>query len=445
MSLLKRTTLTTATVAVAALTLAACGLDGGGADPATGDDDAAEGQQEVTGEVEGEITFQTMQLSPTFDDFINGLIADFEDQYPDVSVEWVDVPTEGTAQKIAADASSGNLADVLDLDVATLAPLARDGQVLDMAQVASDARDIYVESAWQSFEFGDTEASALPWYLNTPVLLANSTIVEEAGLDPEDPPATYSELIEYSRQIGEATDSAGFQPTVRTFLNMMLSYGVPMINDDATAAVVDTPEALQLVEELAVLYETGGIPADSMTAQPRSEIETFQEGGAAYFDTGPSRVAIIEENAPDTFEALAVSEGLESEAEGAWVVAHGLAVPTTSEHQAAALEFARFVTNPENQLALAEESTVFPSAVEALEEPFFTDSGDGPEDEARATAANALINDRTAPARHTAIDTEYEEELWSQVQLAIMGDEDPAEALARAEEALTQMLERRSE
>lgn len=444
MSQLKRTTLTASAVAVAALTLTACGLNGGGTDQTTGDDGAA-GHQEVTGEVEGEITFQTMQLSPTFDDFINGLIADFEDQYPDVSVEWVDVPTEGTAQKVAADASSGNLADVLDLDVATLAPLARDGQVLDMAQVAADSQDTYVESAWRSFEFGDTEASALPWYLNTPVLLANSTIIEEAGLDPDDPPTTYAELIEYSGQIGETTEAAGFQPTVRTFLNMMLSYGVPMINDDATEAVVDTPEALQLVEELAVLYENGGIPADSMTAQPRSEIETFQEGGAAYFDTGPSRVAIIEENAPDTFEALVVSEGLESQADGAWVVAHGLAVPTTSEHQAAALEFARFVTNAQNQLALAEESTVFPSAVEALEEPFFTDSGDGPQDEARATAANALINDRTAPARHTAIDTEYEEELWSQVQLAIMGDEDPAEALTRAEEALTQMLERRSE
>src|SRR5690625_7988575 len=109
MSLLKRTTLTTATVAVAALTLAACGLDGGGADPATGDDDAAEGEQEVTGEVEGEITFQTMQLTPTFHDFINGLIADCEDQYTDVSVQWVDVPTEGTAQKIYADATSGNV------------------------------------------------------------------------------------------------------------------------------------------------------------------------------------------------------------------------------------------------------------------------------------------------------------------------------------------------
>ncbi|WP_433471467.1 ABC transporter substrate-binding protein [Saccharomonospora azurea] len=430
----RRTTPLVPAVALA-VTLTACGLGEGPAG-------SADGRYDVSGEVAGEITFQTMQLSPTFDDFINGLIDEFENEYPEVTVEWVDVPTEGTAEKIAADAASGSLADVLDLDVATLAPLARDGRVLDMATVSAESKDSYVESAWRSFEFGDVETAALPWYLNTPVLVMNTSIVEDAGLDPADPPGTYAELVQHSSTIAEKTGRAGFQPTVRTLLNMMLSYGVPLINEDATEAVVDTPEALRLVNDLAELYRDGGIAADSMTAQPRSEIETFQEGEVAYFDTGPSRVTIIEENAPGTFESLAVAQGLESEADGAWVVAHGLAVPTTSENKATALEFARFVTSSTNQLALAQESTVFPSAVDALEDPFFSESGGTPQNEARAIAAENLTSGRTAPARHTAIDTEYEEELWSQLQLAIMGDEDPAEALTNAEQALTELLQR---
>lgn len=434
----RRSVLAVSTAAVAVAPLAACGVIGAGGNGSGGDD----GTQEVSGPVEGEITFQTIQLSPTFDDFINGLIEDFESENPDVTVEWVDVPADGLAQKISADASSGNLPDVLNINVSTVAPLARDSRVLDMSQVASEHEQAYIQSAWDSFQFGDA-ISALPWYINTPVLLINSSLVEEAGLDPSDPPGTYAEMIEHAEQIAENTEAGGFQPTVDNFPEMMLGHGVPLINEDGTAAVVDTPEALQLVESLAALYQIGGIPADSMTADIRNEIETFQEGGTAYLDSGPQRAAIIGENAPDTYESLVVAEGLESEADGTWMRPMGVAVPNSSENQAAALEFALFVTNAENQLGIAQQSAVFPSTADALEDTFFTESGGSPEDEGRAIAANALNNDRTAPARDSAIDAEYDAELWAQLQLALTGDEDPAEALVNAEESLTQMLEQR--
>src|SRR5690625_858576 len=426
--------------ALAALALSACGLG----EAPEGESEEPQTEELDLGEVEGEITFQTMQLSPTFDDFINGLIDEFEEEYPEVSVEWVDIPTEGTAQKIAADASSGNLADVLDLDVATLAPIARGGRVLDMAQVSPESEPDFVESAWESFAFEGIETSALPWYLNTPVLIMNTEILQEAGLSEDDNPDTWAELFDLSSRIASDTDAAGFQPTVRALRNMMISAGVPMVNEDATEAVVNTPEALEIVESLAELYENGGIPKDSMTAQPRSEIESFQDAEVAFFETGPSRIAIIEENAPEVFDALAIAEPLESTGKGAWVVAHGLAVSDNSEHKAAALEFARFVTSADQQLALAKESTVFPSNNEALEDPFFTDSDGSAEDEGRAIAAENLASGQTAPAANTAIDTEFEEELWSEVQLAIMGDEDPSDALERAEQTLTELLEQRN-
>lgn len=429
-------------MATGALLLSACGV--GEAPGDESEDDQTQTEEVDLGEVEGEITFQTMQLSPTFDDFIKGMIDEFEDEYPDVTVEWVDVPSDGTAQKIAADASSGNLADVLDLDVATLSPLARGGLVLDMAEVSPESPSEFVESAWDSFEFEGITTSALPWYLNTPVLIMNSDILDEADISEGDSPDSWQELFELSTQISSSSDAAGFQPTVRALRNMMLSNGVPMVNEDATEAIVNTPEALEIVEDLAELYENGGIPKDSMTAQPRSEIESFQEGRVAFFETGPSRIAIIEENAPEVFDALAIAEPLESSGEGAWVVAHGVAVSEESEHKAAALEFARFVTSAEKQLDLAQESTVFPSNNEALDDAFFTDSDGSAEEEGRAIAAKNLASGQTAPAADTAIDTEFEEELWSQVQLAIMGDEDPQDALERAEQELTEMLEQRS-
>lgn len=419
--------------AAALLVLGACGLGDPGDEV---DQDAIE-----DAEIEGQITFQTMQLSPTFDDLINGYIEDFEDEYPEVTVEWVDVPSEGTAQKLNADAASDNLPDVLDLDIAHMVPLAREGRLLDIASVVPEAQEDYLASAWETFDIGGEGIAALPWYLNTPVLVVNEQITGEAGIDEH--PQTWEDLLDVSAQIGASTDQAGFQLNSTTFEDILLATGTPIVNEDGTEAVLNTAEAEDAVERLHGLYQDGGIPADSITAQDRSEIEAFQEGELAYLPAGPNRLSIIEENAPDLVDDLTVTTPVTNAEGEAWIVSHGLAVPTTSENPATAVEFARFVSNPENQLALSGESVVFPSTPEALEDPFFTESDGGLEDEGRVIAAQNLIDENVEPESEV-LDQEIDEELWSQMQLALMGDEDIATALERAEEELNTILQGRT-
>ncbi|MGC0274838.1 ABC transporter substrate-binding protein [Pseudactinotalea sp. Z1739] len=418
-----------------ALTLAACGLG----EP---EDATPELQELDDAEIAGEITFQTMQLSPTFDDLINGYIDEFEEMYPDVTVTWVDVPTDGTAQKLNADAASGNLADVLNLDSGHLTPLAREGRVMDMSAVVPEAQEDYLESAWELFAIGGPEISALPWYLNTPVLVVNTTIMEQAGLD--EIPQTYSDMIDASAVIGEETEYAGFQLGASTFKNALLATGTPIVNDDATEAVIDTPEAQDVVERLHALYLNGGIPADSITAEPRSGLEVLSEGQVAFGSGGPNQLRIVDENAPDLLADLEVHPPVVDENDDAWLVAHGLAVPTTSENPATAIEFARFVTNSDNQLLLSNESVVFPSTPDALNQPFFTEAGEDLVDQGRAIAAQNLLDERVAP-QSDDVDREIEQELWAQMQLALMGDEEISIALERAEEAITSILQGRAE
>ncbi|NEE00414.1 ABC transporter substrate-binding protein [Phytoactinopolyspora halotolerans] len=415
------------------LALAACGLGSESEDSA-----------DTSGEIEGTIQFQTMQLSPTFDDYINGVIADFEEANPGTTVEWTDIPSDAAARKVSADAVAGTLPDVMDLDTATLAPLGRDGQVLDMAEVAPELQEDFVASAWASFDFGATTVAALPWYLNTPVLYANTTLLEEAGLADAPAPTGYEELFERSETIAAQTGKAGFQPTAVGLPHALLTMGVPLVNDDATAAVVNTPEAVAFLERLAELYASGGIPADTVTAKQRSEIETFQEGEIAYLESGPSRVAIIEENAPDLIPSVAIQKPLGDTSQTTWIVAHGIAVPTTSENQATALAFAEFLTSPESQLDFAKQSSIFPSTAESLEDPFFTAEPTDLTTEARATAGASLLEDKTL-AKPAAVDSEFSTALWSHAQPAILGEVSAEQALADAEAELTAMLEARSE
>lgn len=416
--------------AVVGLGLGACGMGAGTADG--GDLDASD-----LGDVEGEIVFQTMQLSPTFDELITGMIEEFEAEHPDVKVEWIDVPSDGAARKINADAASGRLPDVLDLDVDTLALLANDGRVLDMEEVTPQIQEEYVASAWDSFEFDGVGAAALPWYLNSPVLIMNDNLLRDAGLDPADPPATYPELMDHARTVRQETSQAGFQPTVSRLPNIFLAHGVPLVDEAGRGAVLDTPEALQVLEELRDLVAEGAIPAESLSTHPESAIEAFQEGHTAYFESGITRFSVLQENAPELYESVSVAPPLQG---GDWVVAHGLAVAADTDAPAAAVEFALHVTNGANQLALAKESSVFPSHLESLADTYFTEPGTAPEDEARATIGENLVSGKGSPAKPAAIDAEFEQELYSELQLALLGDEDPARALQRAEGALSEVL-----
>ncbi|GAA0618955.1 extracellular solute-binding protein [Kribbella sandramycini] len=417
----------------AALLLTGCGLGSG----------AAPEQADTSGEVKGAITFQTVQLSPTFDDYLKGVIAAFEKAYPGTKVEWTDIPSDAAARKVSADSVTGKLPDVMDLDTVTLAPLGRRELVVDMAAAASDVKSNYVPSAWDSFAFTGSAIAALPWYLNTPVLMSNQSLLKKAGLDSQPAPASYDELFERAARIAEKAKVAGYQPTETGLTSALLTVGVPLVNGDSTQAVVNTPDAQKFVTKLAELYKSGGIPQDSVTAKERSEIETFSDGKTAYLEAGGSRLKIIKQNSPAVYGEVAIGKPLGDATKRTWVVAHGLAVPKKSGNVATAVAFAKFLSAAENQLALGKQSSVFPSTLASLNDPFFTTGDDKDLTVAARKIAAASLHDGRTMVKPAAADSEYAATLWSAVQPAILGKTSPADALADAETKLTKILKDR--
>jgi len=162
-------------------------------------DQTNEGGQQNGGET-AEITFWTLSLSPTFDDYINGVIDDFEAENPGVKINWQDIPFDQAEQRTLTAASAGTLADVINLNTDFLKKLAALGALVNMDEAAADVKDDYFEGAWQAGVVGDA-AYALPWYLSNAVLLYNKELLSKAGFDS--PPQTEEEAWEMSEVIHE--------------------------------------------------------------------------------------------------------------------------------------------------------------------------------------------------------------------------------------------------
>ncbi|MFN2364116.1 MAG: ABC transporter substrate-binding protein [Halarsenatibacteraceae bacterium] len=63
--------------------------------------------------------------------------------------------------------------------------------------------DAFIEPVTDYYRV-DGKLYSMPYNSSNPILYYNKDIFEEAGLDPERPPQTYSEMIEYSKQIVES-------------------------------------------------------------------------------------------------------------------------------------------------------------------------------------------------------------------------------------------------
>lgn len=428
-----------AALAIAATTLVgSCGL--------SGSQEAGSGTaSDLGGEVKGEITFQTLQLKPTFTEYIEGVIADFEKKYPDAEVKWVDVPFEGAQEKITADARAGSLPDVVNLNPQFAQALEAKGVFVDMDEAAADIEDAYVPGAWDAFTVAGKPGSyGLPWYLTSEITMYSKALFKKAGLDPEQPPSTFEELLAQGEKLSEAGDGDfyGIHPALENrFITDLAKQGVPIIGEDGKTWKFDTPEAAAYLSKLVEAYQSGVYPRDSLTQNHAKETEAYQAGRIGLFPSGPNFLKIIEENAPEIAQNTGVGPQITGDSGVTNMSVMGLLVPRAGDNKATALAFSRFVTNAENQLAFSKIVTVLPSTKKSLKDPYFTQAGDGSaEAQARRISAEQIARaENLVPVQY---DQRVTKAVIGEIELALKGEQSPEKALGRAVAAANEITAR---
>lgn len=425
----------TAGLAAAALCLTACGL---GSTP-----DASGNATSLSGGQGGNITFQTLQLKPTFTDYITGLVARFEKDHPGTKVNWVDIPFQGAQEKLTADAAAGSLPDVVNLNPNFAQPLEKKGLFLNLEETAADVRPGFVQGAWDAFQVPGTKGSyGLPWYLTSEVTMYNSDLFTKAGLDPNKPPTTLQQMNKDAMTIAAAGAGQfyGLHPALENHLITDLAkLGVPLMDQAGSKFTFNTPEAVSWVNELKALYDAKAMPPDSITQDHSKEIEAYQAGKIALFPSGPNFLKIVKQNAPQVAAVTKVAPQITGPNGVSNMSVMGLLVPKSSQNQKLAVEFAKYVSNAESQLAFAKIVTIVPSTTASLKDPYFTDTSDGTvESLARKISAEQIASARNlVPVQ---FDDRVKKAVVGKIQLALQGQLPVKDALDQAVSDANQVL-----
>jgi sn-glycerol 3-phosphate transport system substrate-binding protein len=285
------------------------------------------------------------------------MVQEFNAQHPHIQVEMLYTGNQFVARdKLLASVAGSVTPDVALVDQfwpplmvssGALVPL-RDfvdpeEYLQDYSQVSRDTVTVHGE-AW-----------TVPFSLSNQILLYNKDKFREVGLDPEKPPTTWDELVEYAKVLTRDIDGDGridewgVNFTTRANLGSMYAFvtflwqaGGELYSEDYSEATFDDATARDTVQfwiDLAHKHQVLSLspPADG-----------FEIGRIAMQYSSTSSIAATK-NKVDFDLGVAALPGKKNTVTG--VGGSSLAIfKTTSEKQAAAWEFVNWMSSAENNL-----------------------------------------------------------------------------------------------
>lgn len=401
------------------------------------------GTPEVNGEGASsqEVEFWTMQLQPDFTDYFNQLIADFEAENPVITVRWVDVPWADMQSKILTAVSAGTAPDVVNLNPDFASQLASKNAWLTLDdQISEGDKALYLPKIWQASTL-DGESFGFPWYLTTRVTLYNQDIFAEAGLS--EPPQTYEDLAIAAQQIKDETGKYAFFTTFvpedsADVMQSFVQMGVTLVDDEGNAAF-NTPEGQAVFQYWTDLFQNELLPREVLTQGHRRAIELYQAGETAILASGAEFLSTIATNAPDIAEATASAPQISGSTAKKNVAVMNLVIPQSTDVPDAALKFALYVTNDENQLAFARAGNVLPSTVNALQDSYFTQVADDTDAVAIARSVSAAQMDDAEVLVPAMEDVKLLQKiLYENLQASMLGQKQVEQAINDAAETWNQ-------
>ncbi|PAX58059.1 ABC transporter substrate-binding protein [Brunnivagina elsteri] len=387
------------------------------------------------------IEFWTMSLKPKFTDYFQSLVTNFESQNQGIKVNWVDIPWDGMENKILTSVSAKTPPDVVNLNPGFASQLAGRNAWLDLdGKVPTDVRSSYLPNIWKASTLNG-KSFGIPWYLTTRLTIYNTDLLKQAGIAKV--PSTYTELAQVSQQIKDKTGKYAFFMTFvpqdsGEVLESLVQMGVTLIDGSGKAAF-NSPQGKAAFQYWVDMYKKGLLPKESLTKGHRHGINLYQSGETAMLTSGPEFLKTIAQNAPKIAEASAIAPQITGDTGKKNVAVMNVVIPRESKHPDAALKFALFLTNDENQLAFAKAANVLPSTTKALADGYFKDvpANASTYDKARTVSASQLQQAEVLIPTLKNLNI-LQKVIYDNLQAAMLGEKNVDQAIVDAEKEWNQ-------
>ncbi|WMJ89773.1 ABC transporter substrate-binding protein [Anaerocolumna sp. MB42-C2] len=205
----------------------------------------------------------------------NKMIERFQKENPDIEIEYQESPTgDDFETKLNVGFASGTAPDIINFTMASMGTRVPLGQYASLDEYVKDwegTKD-FMENALNLGKINGV-TYGIPVFPDPRILIYNKELFEKAGLDPETPPTTWDELLDYHKKLvkkdGDTVVQTGFaMPTSGSsmqhyFSIFMEENGVKnLVDEDDNTILCNTPEAIEAAEFMKQIKDAGIISWD---------------------------------------------------------------------------------------------------------------------------------------------------------------------------------------
>ncbi len=362
----------------------------------------------------------------------------------DSQIELTVIPSAEFVTKMGAAIAAGDPPDIASIDLIYTPAFAAAGQLVDITEwvrALPYADDL--TPAHMALGLYEGRHYAVPTAVDGSFIVYNIDLFEQAGLDPDNPPTTWDEMLEAMRAIDALGDDIyGYWFSMNcagcnafTFLPFIWASGGDVLSADyAAATITEDPIVREALAFYNTVWEEGLVPEGASIDNGSNFATAFAGGNIGMSGTGNFALSLYQNDHPDLNFGVFHIPGKEG---GAASFGGGdvIAIPAGTEHAEEAWRFIEWTMSDEPQIEIYAANGQIPVRLELVDNPYF--EGDA----RQATAASALA------VGFTPYTTVYNDLFndpngpWLEMlQIAIL-DGDIDGALELGQERFTQIME----
>ena len=361
----------------------------------------------------------------------------------DSQIELTVIPSGEFVTKMGAAIAAGEPPDIASIDLIYTPAFSSAGQLVDITDYVR-ALDYADDLTPAHMELGMYEGRnyAVPTAVDGSFIIYNIDLFEQAGLDPDNPPSTWDEMLEAMRAINALGDDIyGYWFSLGcagcnafTFLPFIWASGGDVLSDDYSGpTLLEDPIVRESLEFYNTIWEEGLVPEGASIDNGSNFTNAFAAGNIGMAGTGNFSLSRYKNEFPDiNFDLFHIpgKDGGSASFGGGDVIA----IPAGTEHVEEAWRFIEWTLTEGPQIEIYAANGQIPVRLSladnqySREDPRFVTSGSALSvgHTPYTTVYNDLFNDPNGP--------------WLEMlQVAIL-DGDIDGALEAAQERFTQIM-----
>ncbi len=262
----------------------------------TGDTTTSSAPAELTGS--GPATLWVRAADEPLD---KALVAAWNAQNPTRKITMLTVPDAQYVQKFVQAVRGGDAPDLAAVDIANVKSLTSQGLLTDLtAQITALPYKDALAPAGMQISTLDGKTYAVPHQLDVSMLYYNKKLFQQAGLDPEKPPASLDEVVAAARKItalGGGNHGFAFAGNCAgcnayTLLPYIWASGGDIMNADGTEATLDDPAVAAALNAHKTMWDEKLMPAAVKDDNGATWLTGFQSGKVGMVALGSFAVSV---------------------------------------------------------------------------------------------------------------------------------------------------------